>query len=240
MLELDGVSTYYGESQVLDDISMSVEEGEVLGVLGRNGAGKTTTLRTILGLVKPRTGTVHFDGQDITDLPAHEISKRGISLVPEDRRIVPKFTVMENLRLVTDSMGGDEADVERVFELFPGLDDRRDHLGQELSGGQQQMLAIGRALIGDIRLLLLDEPLEGLAPLIVEDVKEIIDEISETGVTILLVEQDIMNALDVVDRSYVIDKGQIVHEGAAEDVRANQELLDEYLGIPDVSSSASQ
>jgi branched-chain amino acid transport system ATP-binding protein len=240
MLELDGVSTYYGESQVLDDISMSVEEGEVLGVLGRNGAGKTTTLRTILGLVKPRTGTVHFDGQDITDLPAHEISKRGISLVPEDRRIVPKFTVMENLRLVTDSMGGDEADVERVFELFPGLDDRRDHLGQELSGGQQQMLAIGRALIGDIRLLLLDEPLEGLAPLIVEDVKEIIDEISETGVTILLVEQDIMNALDVVDRSYVIDKGQIVHEDAAEDVRANQELLDEYLGIPDVSSSASQ
>lgn len=234
MLELENVETYYGESKVLDNISMAVDEGEALGMLGRNGAGKTTTLRSILGLVEPRSGTIRFDDEEITGLPAHGISAKGITLVPEDRRIVPKFTVMENLEMVSASMGGSEADIERVFELFPGLDDRREHLGSELSGGQQQMLAIGRALIGDVRLLMLDEPLEGLAPLIVEDVKEIVAEISESGVTILLVEQDIMNALDVVDRAYIIDKGTIVHEGDPEAIRANDDLLDEYLGIPEV------
>ncbi|MFB6311514.1 MAG: ABC transporter ATP-binding protein [Salinirussus sp.] len=234
MLELESIEAYYGESKVLEDISLDVDEGEVLGMLGRNGAGKTTTLRTILGLVEPRSGTVRFDGEDITGLPAHEISAKGITLVPEDRRIVPKFTVMENLEMVSASMGGSASDIERVFELFPGLDDRREHLGSELSGGQQQMLAIGRALVGDVRLLMLDEPLEGLAPLIVEDVKEIVAEIAESGVTILLVEQDIMNALDVVDRAYIIDKGSIVHEGDPEEIRANDELLDEYLGIPEV------
>lgn len=234
MLELENVETYYGESKVLDGISMAVDDGEVLGMLGRNGAGKTTTLRSILGLVEPRSGSIRFDGEEITGLQAHEISAKGITLVPEDRRIVPKFTVMENLEMVSASMGGSEADIEQVFELFPGLDDRRSHLGSELSGGQQQMLAIGRALIGDVHLLMLDEPLEGLAPLIVEDVKEIVAEIAESGVTILLVEQDIMNALDVVDRAYIIDKGTIVHEGDPEAIRENDELLDEYLGIPEI------
>lgn len=231
MLELDNVNTYYGQSHILHDLSMNIEEGEVVGILGRNGVGKTTTMRSIAGIVKPRSGTITYRGEDITGLETYQTANRGIALVPEERRIFPNLSVEENLLVAMEGMHGDEERLEFVYDVFPDLADIKSRLGQQLSGGQQQMVAIGRGLVGDVDLLLLDEPMEGLAPVIVEKVMEAIDRIAETGMTIGIVEQSIMTALEIVDRAYLIDNGQVVHEDTADALRNNEALLNRHLGV---------
>lgn len=231
MLELDSVNSYYGESHILQDLSMHVNEGEVVGLLGRNGVGKTTTLRSIVGVVTPRSGTITYKGTDITGLRPYQTAQRGIALVPEERRVFPNLTVDENLRIAKEGMHGTDDRFDLVYDVFPELTEIRERLGQHLSGGQQQMVAIGRGLVGDVDLLLLDEPMEGLAPVIVETVMQAIDRIADMGMTICIVEQSIMTALEIVDRAYLIDKGQIVHEGTAEALKYDQETLDRYLGV---------
>ena len=231
MLELDSINSYYGESHILHDLSMHVDEGEVVGLLGRNGVGKTTTLRSVVGVVTPRSGTVTYQGTDITGLRPYQTAQRGIALVPEERRVFPNLTVDENLRIAKEGMHGTDERLDLVYDVFPELTEIRERLGQHLSGGQQQMVAIGRGLVGDVDLLLLDEPMEGLAPVIVETVMQAIDRIADMGVTICIVEQSIMTALEIVDRAYLIDKGEIVHEGAADELKRDQETLDRYLGV---------
>ena len=248
LLELDGVDAYYGESHILREMSMSVEEGEVCALLGRNGAGKTTTLRAISGARPPdvRGGRVSFKREDVTEMSPEDVSARGVSLVPEERRIFPNLTVAENVHLaevsenrsntVGRSLGQVEVEhdgmtTEQVYEEFPRLRERVDQLAGTLSGGEQQMLAIARALTQNTDLLLLDEPYEGLAPQIIADVEDAIERISESGTTILLVEQNAVAAMDIADRCYVIDQGSIVFEGSADRLRNDDETRDRYLGV---------
>ncbi|MFC4549434.1 MULTISPECIES: ABC transporter ATP-binding protein [Halorussus] len=246
LLELSAVDSYYGQSHILRDVTMSVEEGEICSLLGRNGAGKTTTLRSISGARPPevRDGSVTFKGENITDLAPEDISSRGISLVPEERRVFPNLTVAENLHLAevtnnkSNTVGRQIPEIKHagmttadVYEEFPRLDERRDQQAGTLSGGEQQMLAIARALKQSTDLLLLDEPYEGLAPQIIADVEDAIERISESGTTILLVEQNAVAAMDIADRCYVIDQGSIVFEGAAEELREDGETRERYLGV---------
>jgi branched-chain amino acid transport system ATP-binding protein len=232
LLRLDDVHTYYGQIHALQGISLEVRTGEVVTLLGANGAGKTTTLKTIHGLLHPRAGAIEFDGRDITRMPAHELVRVGIGQSPEGRRIFSRMSVLENLQ-----MGGysrrdknlDE-DYRRVFELFPRLAERRTQHAGTLSGGEQQMLAMGRALMTRPKLLLLDEPSMGLAPILVEQIFSIISDINRQGTTILLVEQNALMALRVATRGYVLQTGRIVRSGAAEALLQDEEVRKAYLG----------
>lgn len=233
LLSLEDVTAGYGETTVLRDLSLHVEQGEVVSLVGRNGAGKTTTLRTINGILNPTRGTVRYGDEDISALDPAETAKRGISLVPEERQIFPELTVMENLRLA-DFGGSDDANsitIDEALEMFENLRERTDNAGSSLSGGEQQMLAIARALVAGADLVLLDEPTEGLAPYIVQDVIDIVAQLNERGITVLLVEQNVHVALELADRNYVIDQGEIVWEGTPEELEESTAVLDRYLGV---------
>ncbi len=233
VLELKSVHTYYGHIHALKGVSLEVREGEIVTLIGANGAGKTTTLRTISGMVHPREGEVIFEGKRVNHLPAYEIVKRGIGHVPEGRRIFPRLTVEENLEIGAYLTNDRQTVAERkteVFDLFPRLAERRRQLGGTLSGGEQQMLAIGRALMQDPRILLLDEPSMGLAPVLVDAIFEIIVELNKRGKTILLVEQNALLALKVAHRGYVLQTGEITLEGPAEELARNEEVKKAYLG----------
>ncbi len=234
LLVLENVHTYYGNVHALKGISLTVEEGEIVTLIGANGAGKTTTLRTISGLVKPREGRIIFDGHELNRVPAHKIVHMGISHAPEGRKVFPTLTVEENLLLGAYSLGNDrkaiEANKERVFALFPRLAERRKQLAGTLSGGEQQMLAIGRALMSRPRLLLLDEPSLGLAPMLVRAIFETIKEINRQGVTILLVEQNARAALRLAHRAYVLETGRIVLSGPSHELMQDERVRKAYLG----------
>jgi branched-chain amino acid transport system ATP-binding protein len=227
-LELDGVHTYYGESHILQGLSLSVEEGEIVALVGRNGVGKTTTLRTALGLTPPREGTVRFDGTDVTGMEPHEIAARGMGWVPEERRVFSHLTVEENLRVAAHSAADPDARIAEAYELFPALDRFADKDAGDLSGGQQQMLAIARGMVGDNDLLLVDEPSEGLAPQIVEDVVEALRAAS-ADTTMVLVEQNFRLAMDLADRFYLVDNGVVVEEGETAGVTSEDERIRRYL-----------
>lgn len=233
MLELIDVHTYYGNIQALKGVSLSVSPGEVVTLIGSNGAGKTTTLRTIQGLLRPQKGKVLFEGRDLHSLSTQEIVKQGIAQSPEGRLIFPRMTVLENLEMGAfqrrDKLGI-KADMERVFMLFPRLKERIAQKGGTLSGGEQQMLAIARALMARPRLLLLDEPSMGLAPMLVSQIFSIIEEISSQGMTILLVEQNARMALTVANRGYVLQTGEIVLTGDAKSLQVNEMIRKAYLG----------
>ena len=232
-LTVEGLCAGYGETEVLDDVSLEVPAGEVVALVGRNGAGKTTTLRAIMGSVPAREGTVRFRGEPITDLDPEPTVRRGIGIVPEERRVFPGLTVAENLKLGT--IGGGDADhgrsVGEVLDAFDELADRRDAQGQHLSGGEQQMLAVGRTLVAGADLLLLDEPTEGLAPMIVDRVTDLVRELNADGITVLLVEQNLAVAMELADRIYVIDRGEIVFEGTPDELEANPDVRDRHLGV---------
>jgi branched-chain amino acid transport system ATP-binding protein len=233
MLQLDDIEVFYGKIQALKGVSLTVNEGELVALIGSNGAGKSTTLRTISGLLRSRQGVITYNGQRIDRLPPHQIVRLGIAHCPEGRNIFGRLTVAENLRLGAVSQS-DRAAVDRardrVFELFPRLQERIGQLASTLSGGEQQMLAIGRALMSQPKLLLLDEPSLGLAPLLVESTFAIIQSIRRQGGTILLVEQNARKALEIADRGYVMETGRIILEGAAAELQANSQVEQAYLG----------
>ncbi len=231
LLELDAVNTYYGEIHILQDVALRVEEGELVCLLGGNASGKSTTLKTILGIVPVRRGTVRFRGEDVTGRSTSYRIRRGMAIVPENRRVFAPMTVLENLEMGAYLREGDvRKDLERVYELFPVLYERRSQLAGTLSGGEQQMLAMGRALMSRPRLLLMDEPSMGLAPVLVEQSFAIIDEVHRSGVGILVVEQNANMALSIADRGYVLSTGNIVLSGRAEELLGNAELREAYLG----------
>jgi branched-chain amino acid transport system ATP-binding protein len=233
MLEVSDVHAYYGNIHALKGISLTVEEGEIVTLIGANGAGKSTTLNTICGLLHPESGTIRLEGEDIHGLPPHDVVGRGVSQAPEGRRIFGRLTVQENLEMgafLRDDAEGIRQDTRRVFDLFPRLEERRRQLGGTLSGGEQQMLAIGRALMAHPRVLLLDEPSMGLAPLLVEDIFRVIRQLNEEGTTILLVEQNALMALSVASRGYVLETGQVVLSGTAAELRENPQVQEAYLG----------
>jgi branched-chain amino acid transport system ATP-binding protein len=234
LLEVEDVHTYYGAIHALKGLSLSVEEGEIVTLIGGNGAGKSTTLNTICGLVPPRTGSVRLRGEELTRVPAHEIVSRGIVQVPEGRRMFARLTVTENLKMgaYTISDKGHIRDgIDRSFEMFPRLKERRNQVAGTLSGGEQQMLAMARALMADPKVLLLDEPSMGLAPVLVEGIFQTIVRLHEAGTTILLVEQNARMALQVADRGYVLETGSIVLSDSADRLRENSLVQDVYLGV---------
>jgi branched-chain amino acid transport system ATP-binding protein len=233
MLVLDGVETYYGTIQALKGISIDVRDGEIVTLLGANGAGKSTTLRSINGLNHPRRGTISFLGDDISRTPAHEIVRRGVSQSPEGRKLFPRMTVVENLEMGAfqrHDRGEIKEDMDRVFTLFPRLAERKSQRAGTMSGGEQQMLAIGRALMARPKLLMLDEPSMGLAPIFVDRVFETIVEINKQGTTILLVEQNALVALEVADRGYVLQTGTVALSGTAQSLREDEGVRKTYLG----------
>jgi len=234
MLELRDIHSYYGNIHALKGISLDVEKGEIVTLIGSNGAGKSTTIRTVSGLMHPRRGTITLEGERIDHVPAHRLVSRGIAQCPEGRRIFPRLTVWENLEMgafVRNDRAGIREDMARVFDLLPRLKERLTQKAGTLSGGEQQMLAIGRALMGRPRLLLLDEPSMGLAPVLVETIFETIRNINQQGTTILLVEQNALMALEVAHRGYVLQTGQIVLSDTAENLRQNEMVQRAYLGI---------
>ena len=233
MLKIDNIDVYYGAIHALKGISPEVNEGEIVTLIGANGAGKSTTLRTISGLLKPKTGSITFLGQSIAGVRAHEIVKKGISQVPEGRRVFAEMTVMENLDLgafVRKDKAGIQQDLKHVFELFPRLEERKNQSAGTLSGGEQQMLAMGRALMSRPKLLLLDEPSMGLAPLLIKEIFNIIVDINKSGTTVLLVEQNANMALSIANRAYVLETGRITLSGKAQDLAASEDVRKAYLG----------
>jgi branched-chain amino acid transport system ATP-binding protein len=230
LLEVDRINSYYGDSHILFDVSLSVAQHEVVAILGRNGAGKSTTLKTLIGEVRPRSGQIIFDGEAIQALPPHAIAARGLQLVPEDRRIFGSLNVEENLLLA-----GLTADarwpLDRIWQIFPQLQARRRSRGTDLSGGEQQMLAIARALVRDPKIVLLDEPFEGLAPVIVQNLLTICRELADSGLTIVLVEQNITAAMSLADRVYIINNGHVVDQTTSQAVRERPEMLRRYLAV---------
>ncbi len=232
MLKIEHVDTYYGTVKCLMDVSLEVKKGEIVSLLGSNGAGKTTTIKTVLGLVRPKTGKVVFEGVEISKVKTPDIIKNGISVVPEGRRVFPKMTVRENLIMGAYFLNDKrelEKRMDKMFELFPRLHERINQLAGTLSGGEQQMLAVGRALMGKPRLLMLDEPSLGLAPILVEEVFEVIQKIRKSGVTVLLVEQNAKKALEISDRGYVLQKGQIIFQGPSKELLDSKEIKEAYL-----------
>lgn len=233
LLELRDVNTYYGAIHALKGISVTVEQGEIVTLIGSNGAGKSTTLKTISGLLRPKSGEVLLNGERIDNLPAHQVTERGIGHVPEGRKIFPRLTVLENLEMggftLTDKNAIAQG-IERAFTLFPRLKERARQLGGTLSGGEQQMLAMGRAMMMRPKILMMDEPSMGLAPLLVEQIFEIIRKLNQEGVTILLVEQNALKALEVAHRGYVLQSGGIALKDRAEALRQNQSVREAYLG----------
>jgi branched-chain amino acid transport system ATP-binding protein len=230
LLEVDGLNSYYGDSHILFDVSLKVERNEVVALLGRNGAGKSTTLKSLMGVVTPRSGKVVFDGRNVAGQKSHAIARVGMQLVHEDRRIFGSLNVEENLVLAGLS-APKRWPIERIWEMFPRLMERRTSRGTDLSGGEQQMLAIGRALIRDPQLVLLDEPFEGLAPVIVQDLLATCRRLAEAGQTIVVVEQNISAALTLADRVYILNNGHIVESLAKEALQAQPEILHRHLGV---------
>jgi branched-chain amino acid transport system ATP-binding protein len=234
LLELDDVHTYYGEAHILQGVSLGVKEGECVTLIGRNGAGKTTTLRSIMGIAPPRRGAIRIDGHDITRAPTHDIARRGLAWVPEERRVLPNLTVLENLRLgmlgARAVVDGD-ARIAEVFRYFPRLQERIAQRGRQLSGGEQQMLAIARGLVGRPRLMLVDEPTEGLAPMLVQSLTEILAAINRSGTTILLVEQTLEVALALAHRVYVMDQGRIQFEGTPDELKRDPTVQQRFLEV---------
>lgn len=233
MLQVEKIDTFYGSSQILFDVSLEVSLGEVVGLLGRNGAGKTTTLRSIMGLTRPKGGKISYKGEDILGKPTYKIAKMGIGYVPEDRIIFPDLSVLDNLNLASkiSSESKNGWNIERVFGLFPVLKARAHQNGGTLSGGEQQMLTIARTLMGNPELILVDEPTEGLAPLLVNEVRKLILAIAEAGTTILLSEQNIKFSLKSSKRVYIIEKGEIQYEGSVESLRENESIMKKYLAV---------
>ena len=234
MLELKDVHTYYGNIHALKGISLTVNDGEIVTLIGSNGAGKSTTLRTIQGLNKPRSGSIVLDGVELHKLPAHEIAGLGVAQSPEGRMIFPRMTVMENLEMgayVRKDLASFKSDLEHVFSLFPRLKERITQKGGTLSGGEQQMLAMGRALMAKPKILLLDEPSMGLAPLLVELIFEIIKKLNEEGTTILLVEQNALMALSIANRGYVLQTGEIILSDSAQNLKNDEMVQKSYLGV---------
>jgi branched-chain amino acid transport system ATP-binding protein len=235
LILIEDVHTYYGKSHILHGVSLKVAAGEVVGLLGRNGVGKSTTLKTIMGLVQPRQGSVLLDGKAVTGLPAHKLARLGIGYVPEDRRIFPLLTVMENLRTGLDRHGVGEAHkralLDKAFAFFPRLAERRSQAGGTLSGGEQQMLAIARAMMLEPRIILLDEPTEGLMPRMVSQIREIIDVLHAEGVAILLVEQNVPLTLAASQRVYIMEKGSVRHHCAASEIDVHDPVIKQYLGV---------
>jgi branched-chain amino acid transport system ATP-binding protein len=232
-LAVEEIHTYYGEAHILQGVSLELREGEVVTLIGRNGAGKTTTLRSIMGIAPPRRGHIRLGGQEITGLATHLIAQRGVAWVPEERRILPNLTVLENLRL--GMLGGRVADgaglIETVFDYFPRLRERAAQKGRFLSGGEQQMLAIARGLVARPRIMLVDEPTEGLAPLLVQSLTAILAAINRSGTTILLVEQTLEVALTLSNRLYVMDQGRIQFTGTPDDLRREPAIQQRFLGV---------
>jgi branched-chain amino acid transport system ATP-binding protein len=229
VLEVEEVHTYYGGSHVLQGVSLTVGAGEVLTILGRNGMGKTTLIRTIVGFTPPRRGRVRFKGEDTTRWPPFRMVNLGMALVPQGRRVFPSLSVRENLEVARRGRG--RWTLERVYDVFPRLRERAGNRANKLSGGEQQMLAIGRALMSNPELLLMDEPTEGLAPLLVREVGRVLGELKRAGLSILLVEQNLPLALSVADRVHVLSRGQIVHSGTPAGLMANEEVKSRYLGV---------
>ena len=235
LVTVEDLHSFYGKSHILHGVSLSVGRGEVVGLLGRNGVGKSTTLKTIMGLVHPNRGKVLFAGKPVTGLPAHKLARLGIGYVPEDRRIFRLLTVMENLRTGLDRHGVTEARkqelLDKAFTYFPVLAERRNQAGGTLSGGEQQMLAIARAMMLEPKIILLDEPTEGLMPRMVSQIREIIEVLHREGVAILLVEQNVPLTLEASSRVYIMEKGVVRHHAPAADLRANHAVIHQYLGV---------
>jgi branched-chain amino acid transport system ATP-binding protein len=230
LLEVNGLNTYYGDSHILFDVALRVERNEVVALLGRNGAGKSTNLKSLMGVVSPRDGSIMFDGTEIAGAKSHAIARAGIQLVPEDRRIFGSLSVEENL-VLAGLTAENRWPLARIYDIFPRLKERRGSRGTDLSGGEQQMLAIARALIRDPKLILLDEPFEGLAPVIVQDLVRACRDLADAGQTIVLVEQNLAAALTLAQRVYIINNGHIAHEGPAGEIKARPEILQRYLGV---------
>jgi branched-chain amino acid transport system ATP-binding protein len=222
-LEASGLQTYYSKSHILHGVELAVEEGEIVALLGRNGAGKTTTLRSLMGLTPPREGSIRVFGTEVAKLPTYRIASLGVGYVPEGRRIFPNLSVEDNLKVPQVRPG--PWSIERVFALFPRLEERRGNRGRQLSGGEQEMLAIARALVLNPKLLLLDEPSQGLAPLIVKEVFRVVESMRQEGISVLLVEQNVRVSLAVADRAYVLDEGKIVYSGAASELAADEDRV---------------
>jgi len=230
LLEVQGLNAYYGDSHILFDVALRVERNEVVALLGRNGAGKSTTLKSLMGVVAPREGSIVFDGAEIAGKKSHAIARAGMQLVHEDRRIFGSLNVEENLTLAALTAES-RWPLDRIYEMFPRLKERRTSRGTDLSGGEQQMLAIARALIRDPKIILLDEPFEGLAPVIVRDLVKACRDLADAGQTIVLVEQNIAAALTLAQRAYFINNGHIAHEGPTSEIRARPQVLQRYLGV---------
>jgi branched-chain amino acid transport system ATP-binding protein len=234
ILEVKEINTFYGTSHILSDVSLTVDRGQIVCLLGRNGAGKTTTMRSIMGLTPPKSGSVQFHGEELRRRPPHYIAQKGMGYVPDNRLIFPDLTVRENLELaykVPKDFAGDPWTLERIYQLFPILAKRHHQHGGTLSGGEQQMLTLGRTLMGNPDLLLMDEPVEGLAPLVVKELGKQILKLKELGQTILFSEQNVKFATMTAERAYVIDKGKIRYQGSIEELRTNQEIKENYLMI---------
>jgi branched-chain amino acid transport system ATP-binding protein len=235
LLELEDVHTYYGEAHILQGVSLTVGEGEVVSLIGRNGAGKTTTLLSIMGIARPSRGRVRLRGEDLTRLDTHEVVRRGVAWIPEERRVLPNLTVRENLRLAVIGAGGSREEaaprMAEVFRYFPRLEERIAHRGRFLSGGEQQMLAIARGLVAKPAVMLVDEPTEGLAPILVQNLTDILAAINRTGTTILLVEQTLEVALTLSRRLYVMDQGRVQFEGTPDQLRKDPTIQQRFLEI---------
>lgn len=230
MLEVNEIHTYYGRSQILQGISLNLQKGEVICLLGRNGAGKTTTLRSIMGFTPPRRGNIKFEGLELTKKLPYEICRLGIGYVPQDRRIFPTLTVQDNLEVIERKVEGGWT-VDKVFSIFPILEPLKSRKGRQLSGGEQQILAVARPLMTNPKLLLLDEPSEGLAPLIVKAIEDLVNRIITTGISVLLAEQNMRFAMKITQRGYIIDKGRIHHQGTVEELKEDQEIIGKYLAV---------
>ena len=233
MLEINGLETAYGQSQVLFGMELNVGKGEVVTLMGRNGMGKTTTLHSVMGLVPSRSGNIRFQGQELRELPSYQIAKTGLSLVPEGRQIFPNLTVLENLVATASnrSQSQNPWNLDRVFDLFPRLPNRIHHMGNQLSGGEQQMLAIGRALMTNPKLLILDEATEGLAPLIRNEIWNCVSSLKSAGQSILLVDKNIDALTRIADRHYIIEKGKVVWDGTSSELQGDQDLQHRFLGV---------
>lgn len=231
LLEVKELHTFYEESHILRGISFSVANGELVTLLGRNGAGKTTAIKSIIGLVRPRSGEVIFDGDNIVSLRPHAIARKGIGFVPEDRRIFKQLTVSENLELAVRSKRNEGWSLDQIYQFFQVLKVRRKHRGSELSGGEQQVLAIARILRTNVKILLLDEPTEGLAPVLVKNIGQILKELRNMGKTMLLVEQNILFTMGLADRHYILSQGSIVYEGTSDEIKRDKQVMKEFLGV---------
>ena len=230
LLEVKGLNSYYGDSHILFDVSLRVEKNEVVALLGRNGAGKSTTLKSLMGVVTPRAGSVMFDGVEVAGKKSHAIAQAGMQLVHEDRRIFGSLNVEENL-VLAGLTAANKWPLDRIYDMFPRLRERRTSRGTDLSGGEQQMLAIARALVRDPKIILLDEPFEGLAPVIVRDLMKACRDLAASGQTIVLVEQNLAATLALAGRVYIINNGHIAHEGPAQEIKRNPDVLQRYLGV---------